>query len=115
MEMTPCMKDRKQYCSKQCMGQMVGKTKGTKNYGYKNKNIRLLEKLGIKYCQIKGCKYNRSVQLHRWPIEGKNGGKYEIGNIVVLCPNHHIEFHTGWIDLKQINGKLVTINKAKKL
>src|SRR4249920_1062867 len=47
-------------------------------------------KLTPSYCEIPGCGYSFVVQRHRI-TPGREGGKYELGNVIALCPNHHQE------------------------
>ena len=42
------------------------------------------------------------INVHRF-IEGKNGGKYEIGNMFAICPNHHGEYHARLINFEKIS------------
>jgi|TARA_B110000503_G_C6855195_1_gene292513 predicted restriction endonuclease len=51
---------------------------------------------------VSGCTYNRVYNVHRF-IEGKNGGKYEIGNMFAICPNHHGEYHARLINFEKIS------------
>lgn len=52
-----------------------------------------LDGLTRKPCQK--CGWNKSFcDLHR-VINGKDGGKYEINNIIILCPNCHRIEHQG--------------------
>lgn len=44
-------------------------------------------------CQI--CGYDRMTSHRHRLIEGKDGGKYEIGNVVAVCSNCHREIHGG--------------------
>lgn len=40
------------------------------------------------YCEFPGCDWPYKIQRHR--IEpGRDGGKYRLGNVIGLCPNHH--------------------------
>ena len=59
-------------------------------------------KFDFKCCMVQGCNYNKTYDIHRL-IEGKIGGKYEIGNMFAICPNHHAETHRGIIKLQKIN------------
>jgi endogenous inhibitor of DNA gyrase (YacG/DUF329 family) len=54
------------------------------------------------HCMIENCNYNKTYDVHRL-IEGKNGGKYEIGNMFAICPNHHAEVHRKIIIFEKIN------------
>lgn len=40
------------------------------------------------YCEIPDCGWSIIVQRHRIK-PGRDGGKYEMGNVISLCPNHH--------------------------
>jgi hypothetical protein len=40
------------------------------------------------HCEIPGCTWNYGVQKHRI-LPGRDGGKYVLGNVISLCPNHH--------------------------
>jgi hypothetical protein len=57
----------------------------------KNRNKKQ-EKKGLipSYCEIPGCGYTNFVTRHRIR-PGKSGGKYIPGNVIGLCPNHHVE------------------------
>jgi len=71
----------------------------------------LKETFGFNSCMVDGCSYNRTYNIHRL-IQGKDGGKYEIGNMFAICPNHHTECHMGIISLEKINDlKLKLIEK----
>ncbi len=50
---------------------------------------------------VVGCTYDRTHDIHRL-LPGKRGGKYTLGNIFAVCPNHHAEEHRGLIKLKQV-------------
>lgn len=39
-------------------------------------------------CEIPGCDWLYNYQRHRI-IPGRDGGKYKLGNVIGLCPNHH--------------------------
>ncbi len=50
---------------------------------------------------IVGCSYKKTFDIHRL-ISGKSGGKYEIGNMYAICPDHHAEVSRGSIALEKI-------------
>jgi hypothetical protein len=54
-------------------------------------------------CMIEGCGYNLTYDVHRL-IPGKQGGKYEIGNMFAICPNHHAECHREICVLEKIDN-----------
>lgn len=41
-------------------------------------------------CEIPECGYDIHVTKHRIK-PGRKGGKYIAGNVIGLCPNHHVE------------------------
>jgi predicted restriction endonuclease len=44
------------------------------------------------HCEI--CGYDKLVQRHRI-VPGREKGRYELGNVISLCPNHHSEADRG--------------------
>jgi hypothetical protein len=101
-------KAKRIYCSKQCSGKVTRNRLGTKKGYRKHKSStearlnKLKELFGFTECMVRGCCYNRTFQVHRL-IEGRNGGKYEIGNMFAICPNHHAECHHGLIRFVKIS------------
>jgi len=106
IECIPSEIERRRFCSKKCLGTKIGKHKGTKNYGYKNPTDALRLELP-KVCEVMGCKYKRVLHMHRWPLAGKDGGKYKRGNVVMVCPNHHCEHHAGLVEFESGEGGLI--------
>lgn len=61
------------------------------------------------YCEIPDCEYTTFYQRHRI-VPGRDGGKYKLGNVIALCPNHHAEADAGLIpaeDLLEIVRKRI--------
>ena len=93
------------YCSRSC-----GNTsrRGI-NYLIKSQNktqfrLNILKKtFDVNECMIIGCNYNTCFDIHRF-IPGKLGGKYEIGNMFMICPNHHAEVTRKIIKLYKVNN-----------
>jgi len=56
--------------------------------GKRGTSRRKVSRLAPKYCEI--CGYSKVTQRHRI-TPGKEGGVYELGNVIALCPNHHAE------------------------
>ncbi len=56
--------------------------------GKRGTSRRKVSRLAPKYCEI--CGYSKVTQRHRI-LPGKEGGVYELGNVIALCPNHHAE------------------------
>lgn len=50
-------------------------------------------------CQICGENDFDTLDVHRFKKEGKEGGKYTVGNCVVLCAKCHRKVHAGKIQL----------------
>jgi len=74
------------------------------------RNLKLLMKtFNFTSCMVEGCQYNKVYEIHRL-IEGKYGGKYEIGNMFAICPNHHAEIHKGIISVSKVNNFTLRIN-----
>jgi len=98
-------KTTSRYCSKGCANIGRKGIKYTKNQKQNSSRRRLdlLEKqFDFQDCMIKGCNYNRTYNVHRL-LPGKEGGKYAIGNMFAICPNHHAEVHANLITLEKIN------------
>lgn len=85
------------------------------------KLVKLLKKAANYKCQYPSC--NSIVKMKNGinyvevaHIEAvKNKGKSILGNLVVLCPNHHKEFDKGNLEItSQINNKIVGLLNKKK-
>jgi len=81
------------------------------------KDSRIIQLLKSYYnykCQYPGCNANIMMKNGKYYVEVahirpfSHGGKSTIGNLLVLCPNHHKEFDYG--DLKIIHQ---TVNSIK--
>ena len=59
-------------------------------------------KRGCGKCAICGLEIYEALDVHRWKVEGKDGGRYTKGNSVVLCANHHRMVHADQIEIKGI-------------
>lgn len=78
--------------------------------------INLYKKIYDYKCQFPGCNSkivtkngNNYVEVaHIRPV--KNGGQSIIGNLVVLCPNHHKEFDFGHLEIIEQNETVLTGN-----
>jgi predicted restriction endonuclease len=67
-------------------------------------------------CEIPGCKYNIVVTKHRIK-PGRKGGKYVAGNVIGLCPNHHVEAELGLFsqyELFEIVHRRLKQNRKKR-
>jgi hypothetical protein len=87
--------------------------------------VHALKKVANYRCQFPNCNANIIMKngenyievAHIKPV--KEGGKSVIGNLLVLCPNHHKEFDYGNLEIKKqtkktiagiLNGKKFSIN-----
>ena len=50
-------------------------------------------------CAICGSSIYETLDVHRWKVEGKDGGKYTRGNSLVLDANCHRLVHAGIIEI----------------
>lgn len=106
------------YCSKQCSNHSkLGIKYGNYKFPGRSANERRLNELkstfGFESCMVRGCDYRLTFDVHRL-ICGKDGGKYEIGNMFAICPNHHAEVHRHIIVLQKINDyELIAIDIRK--
>lgn len=103
------------YCCQRCA---ASAKRGTRriNYPCQNKSLRNLKILkdtfGFKSCMIEGCKYDKCFEVHRF-IPGKDSGKYELGNMFAICPNHHAEITRKIIVVEKISDCLLKIVEIK--
>lgn len=99
-------KSRVKFCSIKCSNSFNGDLK--RKYTCATNNTSRLKLENIKFvhhfdsCMIEGCNYNTTYDVHRL-VPGKEGGKYEIGNMFAICPNHHAEITRKIIKVEKIN------------
>lgn len=96
---------RQKFCSRKCAnnaryGMKYSKsTSGNKS----QQRLRLLQNSFLfDSCMVEGCDYNKTFDIHRY-IPGSQGGKYELGNMFAICPNHHAEVTRKLIDFEKIS------------
>jgi hypothetical protein len=59
------------------------------------------DSLSPPFCEIANCDWPYKIQRHRiWP--GKEGGKYRLGNVISLCPNHHWASDHGYLSREEL-------------
>lgn len=110
-------KRKRKYCSHACSNKA---RRGITYTGDKleNRTKRRLAELRNRFdfnsCMIEGCNYNRIYRIHRL-IPGKEGGKYEIGNMFAICPNQHAEIHAGIIRVIKISDCKLKIMESRAL
>lgn len=63
-------------------------------------------------CMIENCGYARVLVIHRH-IRGANGGKYVVGNMFAICPNHHAEIHRGVIGVEIVSDCILRITEDR--
>ncbi len=85
------------FCSAACASKRprprTGKYAGTNIRNPTSHNLaKLHSRFEFSTCMVEGCTYARTFDVHRL-IPGVAGGKYEVGNMFALCPNHHAEIH----------------------
>lgn len=59
-------------------------------------------------CMIHDCKYNR-LDILLYEVYKFKDGKYEIGNMFAICPNHMAEIRRKLISVKKINDYTLEI------
>jgi len=98
------------YCSNVCAASILrGPYTKTKFRSKTQYRLQLLkDKFNFIKCMVYGCTYNKVYNVHRF-IEGKYDGKYEIGNMFAICPNHHCEYHSGLIKFEKTNDSELKI------
>jgi hypothetical protein len=69
--------------------------------GRKGTSRRKRDALTPHYCELPSCAYVKIFQRHRIQ-PGRDGGKYKLGNVIALCPNHHAEADRGWITVEEL-------------
>ena len=88
----PKHKHTQKYCNPQCRQAHTNQ----KRYNAIHRQTTIFQQLvnahWDKQCMIQGCRYNKTIDIHRI-IPGNEGGLYEIDNVSALCPNHHAEIH----------------------
>ena len=97
------------YCSGDCFDNR-SYTPNTKHpvilRGCKTVNQRRLKLLKVTFkiesCMVVGCTYHTTYDVHRL-VAGCDGGKYEIGNMFAICPNHHAELHRKIARAEKVN------------
>lgn len=93
------------FCSRSCANTSRLGNKYTKDShnNLSTKRLALLKEIfNFDSCMIIGCSYNNCYDVHRLE-QGKDGGKYEIGNMFAICPNHHAEIHRGIIEVRKVS------------
>jgi len=102
---------KKKFCSKSCSNKSrIGMNYGSGRKSDSKRRIALLQKtFGIKTCMVQGCEYSRTFDIHRM-VAGKDDGKYIIGNMFAICPNHHAEITRNVTVATKINDYNLKLN-----
>jgi len=92
------------YCSPECVANRPRATrvKGSVRNSAHARRVLLEETFGTKVCMVEGCGYGKTLDVHRL-VSGMDGGKYVIGNMFLMCPNHHAEAHRGITDFEKVS------------
>ena len=98
------------FCSRACSNK--GRTGIKYGKSYSNASQGRLQVLRKKFnfmsCMIEGCDYSKTFDIHRH-VSGKDGGKYEIGNMFAICPLHHAEITRKIIAVTKVNDCVLRI------
>lgn len=98
-------------CSRACSNKSRAGTR-YKKHGYNNSSQAKLERLRKEFnftsCMVDGCNYSNTYDVHRY-VPGREGGKYEVGNMFAICPNHHAEVSRGIIQLFKVDDQTLKI------
>jgi len=99
------------YCSHSCSNiarRGINYDKKVSGNVSKDRVNLLRDTFGLEHCMVKSCDYGKTYDIHRL-VPGKHGGKYEIGNMFALCPNHHAEVSRGLIKFEKISANQLHI------
>lgn len=98
------------FCNRVCSNK--GRRGIKYNKSYSNASQGRLETLRKKFnflsCMIEGCDYSKTFDVHRH-VSGKEGGKYEIGNMFAICPQHHAEITRNIIVVNKISDCVLRV------
>ncbi len=99
------------FCSTGCANRArVGPTYSKDRF--QNTTNQRLHSLKIRFdfqhCMVEGCTYNRTYDIHRH-VTCEDGGKYEVGNIFAICPNHHAEITRGIVSVEKVDDSMLRI------
>ncbi len=100
----------KKYCSQSCAAKQSNRgRKGIKYTCTMTFRNKLLAKYG-RCCAV--CVYDKFVAAHH--IVGRaNGGNNEIGNGILLCPNHHAEADAGLLTEEYLKMKKACLSQSQ--
>lgn len=102
----PKNRSRQKYCSHKCGNEARVGSKyvgGVVNTSQRRLKV-LKDAFEFTTCMVSECNYTNTFDVHRL-LEGKDGGKYEIGNMFAICPNHHAEAHRKICTLIKVDNK----------
>jgi len=90
------------FCSLICLHKsQTGKQPGHLSQHIRRKFKELAFKTYGEKCEV--CDYSLCIDVHHL-ISRSEGGKEEISNLSVLCPNHHREIHIGILTAEDIRN-----------
>lgn len=107
--------NRRKFCSTSCTNKARWGVKYSKSNSSGNRSLqklRLLQRaFDFSSCMVIGCEYNKTYDIHRY-IPGSIGGKYEIGNMFAICPNHHAEVTRKIIEFEKVSDFKLKIKSS---
>jgi hypothetical protein len=98
----------KKFCSRACanvgrVGQIYDKTGTKRACTLHDRNMAILRSyFDFETCMVEDCPYATTFDVHRFE-PGAGGGKYQIGNMFAICPNHHAEVTRKLTRLEKLN------------
>jgi len=97
-------RNTQRFCSVICSASRPRSVRVNERLRESSKGIRaaLAKNIQLSKCMVVGCNYCKTLDVHRL-IPGHEGGKYEIGNMFAVCPNHHAEIHRGITKVEKVN------------
>lgn len=111
-EFKPDHRKRNRFCGRSCAARWSRLNRSDsyipQNGDSTRRLIILKEKFSFSECMIEGCSYNNTYDIHRL-IPRKLGGKYEIGNMFAICPNHHAEITRKITTVIKVDNKTLRI------
>jgi hypothetical protein len=104
-------RDVSRFCSVSCANRSRKGIKYNEGKIVNTSQARLQElrlAFGLDHCMVEECLYNKTYDVHRF-IPGHGGGKYEIGNMFAICPNHHAEHTRKIIDFVKVSDNILGV------
>ena len=104
--------NRRKFCSTTCSNQSRWGSSYSKSDSVGNRSLQKLRLLQRTFefssCMVEDCDYCTTYDIHRF-VPGNQGGKYEIGNMFAICPNHHAEVSRKIIEFEKISDCVLKV------